>query len=138
MNPVFINGKLYDWGNLSWILFGIKLVGITEINYTHKRDSPNQYGAGYEPIGYGYTNFEYMGDISVYKEELIPINNVSPERSILKIPPFSAINEFSGDGVAYYTETLLNIRFTEDPFAGKQNDTGLIVKIPFVFAGLIK
>lgn len=138
MNSILINGKNYDWGNLSWIIFGIKLVGITEINYTKRRDAPNNYGSGYEPISYGYTNFEYMGDISVYIDELVPIRKASPDFDILKIPPFSATNMFSGDGVVFRTEQLKNIRFTEDPFTSKQNDTNIIVKIPFVFAGLFK
>lgn len=137
MNPVFINGKCYDWGNLSWVIFGVPLAGITSINYGRKRQSVNNYGAGYEPIGHGYKNFEYEGSISVYTDELLAWTQATTTKSILELPLFSATNIFSGDGVVYRTDKLKNIRFLEDPFKANQNDSSLVQTVPFTYAGLI-
>lgn len=136
MKSVLINGVNYSWANLSWVIFGIPMVGITEISYTRKRDSKNNYGAGNEPVSIGYGNFEYSGSITVYTDELRQISKSAPNKSILEISPFSATNIFSGDGVNYQTDKLSNIRFLEDPFASKQNDTSILCKLPFIFAGL--
>lgn len=136
MKSVLINGINYSWSNLSWIMFGVPLVGITEINYSRKRDAKNNYGAGNEPISRGYGNFEYSGDITVYTDELRQILKTAPGKSILEIPPFSAKLMFKGEGVPFTTDKLSNISFTEDPFSGKQGDSALMCKLPFIFAGL--
>lgn len=138
MNPVLINGKNYDWSDLTWIILGIPLAGITEINYSRKRMRKNNYGAGNEPVGYGLGNFEYSGDITVFTEVVNQILETAPGRSILEIPPFSATNMFSGDGVAFTTHILNNITFVEDNFSAKQGDTALYSKLPFIYAGLKK
>lgn len=133
-----INGVNYAWGNLSWVIFGVPLIGITEMEYTRKRVVKNNYGAGDEPTSRGLGNFEYSGSITVYTDEIRAILKNAPNKSILEIPMFSATNIFSGDGVLYNTDKLKNISFTEDPFAAKQGDTAILCKIPFEFAGLFK
>lgn len=132
-----INGKNYDWGNITFVLYGTPVIGITEINYDRSRESPNNYGAGYEPVSYGNKNFTYAGDISIYFDELNAIVNspTTPNRSILEIPPDTIIVQFEGDGVPLTVHRLKNVRFLKDPFGSKQNDSNIIVKIPFAFAG---
>lgn len=136
--PPLINGKNWDWGDILFVLFGTPVVGITEINYGRTRGSENNYGAGHEPVGYGNKNFEYKGDITVYMEEIEALLAKAPNRSILEIPPFTINVSFGGLGVATTIHKLKNVRFTEDVFAGKQNDSMLLMKIPFTYAGLIK
>jgi hypothetical protein len=136
--PVLINGKNYDWGSVSFIIFNVPIVGITEIEYSRKQKKELNYGAGTEPTGYGLGNKEYSGSISIYADVLKDFISTVPDRSILSIPPSSATVIFSGDGVQFTTDKLKNIMFTEDPFSVKQNDTAIIIKLPFIFAGLNK
>lgn len=131
-----INGKNYDWGDIIFSLFGVPVVGITEIEYTETRESVNNYGAGQMPTSYGNKNFVYKGSITIYRDELNALIAAAPNRKVLTIPAFTIKVIFSGDGVPYTTDTLNNVRFTENPFTAKQNDSALMVKIPFIFAGL--
>ena len=136
---MLINGQNYAWSDLAWIIFGnIPMVGITEIDYKRDRESVNNYGAGNEPVSYGYKNFTYSGSISIYVDELRAILSTAPNKSILEIPPSNATVTFgvSGGAVPVSKDVIKNIRFTSDPFSSKQNDSAIIVKIPFVFAGL--
>jgi hypothetical protein len=114
------------------------LFKITEINYSRKRERKNNYGAGGEPVSYGLGNFTYEGDITLFVDEIQNILQTAPNRSILEIPPFTITVIFSGSGVPTTTHKLLNVTFTEDPFAAKQNDSALPVKVSFVYAGLGK
>jgi hypothetical protein len=134
--PVLVNGKNYDWTDIQAVIFGLPLVGITEINYKRKRSSKNNYGGGGEPVSYGYGNVEYEGDMSVYVDELVNIRSAAPGTSIIEIPAFSMLIICGGVGTTQFTDSLKNIRITEDPFASKQGDTMIIVKVPFEFAGL--
>ena len=53
MATPLINGVNYSWSNIKFNLFGVPVVGITEINYTRKQNKENQYGAGVEPVSRG-------------------------------------------------------------------------------------
>lgn len=131
-----INGKNYDWGNLEVAIFGLPLVGFTEINWDISRESVNNYGVGNEPVSYGNKNFTYSGDVSLFVDEIFPIAEASPEGNIMKIPPFTVSVLFSGDGVPAKIVKLKNVRFLKNPFSAKQNDSQIVVKVPFVFAGI--
>lgn len=136
--PVLVNGKSIDWGNVELVLFGVIVTGITELNYSRKRETKNNYGQGYEPVGYGYGQVTYEADISIYLEEIQNVLQAAPGRSILEIPPFDIIVRFAGEGIVTVKHTLKNCRFTEDNVSSKMNDTNVVVKIPIAYAGLYK
>lgn len=131
-----INGKNYDWGNVEFIMLGVPVIGITEINYTHDKDSVNNYGMGNEPVSYGNKNNIYSGDITIFFDELVAIQRTAPRRSILNIHPFTATVIFGGDAVNYLTHKVKNIRFTKKPYNFKQNDGLMVSKLTFAYAGL--
>lgn len=131
-----INGKNYDWGDIQFVLFGVPVVGITEIEYTENQESVNNYGAGYEPTSHGRKNVEYSGSITIYMDELRRIQSAAPAGKIRNIPPFTITVIFSGEGIPTTTDKLKNVRLNSNPFNAKQNDSALYAKIPFVFAGL--
>lgn len=133
-----INGINYSWVDITVVVFGVPLTQITSIEYKRKREKKNNYGAGPEPVSRGKGNYEYEGSVTLYMDVIQQILATSPGFSILEIPPFSIIVEFSGDGVPLSTHTLDNVEWTEDPLEGKQGDTSLLCKLPFVFAGLNK
>lgn len=133
--PILINGKNYDWLNLTVVVFGVPVIGITAVNYAESQDSVNNYGAGGQPTGYGNKNVVYDGgSLVVYREEIEAMRKTAPNKSILNIPPFTITIMFSGDGVVFTTHKLRNCRFTKDEFAGKQGDTMLTSTLPFAFA----
>jgi hypothetical protein len=139
MEPVLVNGKNYDWGNLTLMLFGTSVVvGFTEISYEVNQDSVNNYGAGYEPVSYGKKKKEYKDiSLTLYTEELRAIKAGAPGGILQNIPPFSIKVMFSGDSVNFATDTLLNCRFKNDPFSGKQDDSMFMCKLNIAWAGII-
>jgi hypothetical protein len=83
-----INGVNYSWSNIKFNLFGVPVVGITEINYTRKQAKENQYGAGVEPVSRGYGNVEYEADITLFLDEWRRIIAAAPSKDPLLIKPF--------------------------------------------------
>lgn len=53
-----INGRQYDWEDISVALPSGVAVGITEIKYTDGQGAEARYGKGAIPRGYGRTNYE--------------------------------------------------------------------------------
>lgn len=131
-----INGKGYDYGSVIFMWFGLPAIGITKISYSKKQDKQLVYGAGRNPIQYGYGKIEYAGSIEVTRDEWQRIINASPNKDPLLISPFPIKVVFGDVGTPVQTDTLQNVVFAEDPFDGNSGDTSLKCTIPLVFAGL--
>lgn len=133
-----INGINYAWANVTLILFGVPVVGITKIDYNRKQKKENNYGAGQNPVSRGYGNVENDCSIEIYMDELKRIIAASPGRDILKIKPFDIQVTFGGDGVEPTKDVLRSCEFLEDPFSGGQGDQKLMAKLPIIVASIEK
>jgi len=135
INPL-INGVNYSWANIKLVLFGIPVIGITSINYNRKQKKENNYGFGSQPISRGYGNYEYSGDLELYLDEWKNIIAASPIRDPLQIAPFSITVLYGSSAVNAAKDVLRAVEFLEDPFAAKQGDTKLLVKIPLIIGSI--
>jgi hypothetical protein len=133
MTPL-INGINYSWANITLVLFGVPVVGITKIEYKRKQKKENNYGFGTEPVSRGYGNKEYEGSIEIYTDELKRIIAASPNRDPLNIPPFDIQVTFGGTGVTGDKDVLRSCEFTEEGLSASQGDTKLMVTLPLIIA----
>ena|SRR6185295_3907193 len=138
MATPLINGVNYSWANITVVLFGVPVVGITSISYKEKQKKDNNYGANNKPVSRGYGNFEYDGDIELYTDEWKRIIAASPGRSPLKIAPFDIIVIYGGDRLTGDRDILKAVEFMENPLDAKQGDTKLMVKIPLIIGDIVR
>lgn len=131
-----INGVNYSWSNISFLAFGVPLIGITEITYTRKQKKENNYGAGEYPTSRGYGNYEYEGSITVYLDEWKNFIAAAPNRDPLQISAFNVPVVFGGSRVTANKDILIGVEFLEDPMDSKQGDTKIMVKIPLIIADI--
>lgn len=127
-----INGINYSWANISLILFGVPVVGITKIDYKAKQKKENNYGAGAQPVSRGYGNYEYEGSIELYTDEWKRIIAAAPNRDPLSIAPFDIPVVYGGNSVTADRDVLRAVEFLENPLAANQGDTKLMVTIPLI------
>lgn len=133
-----INGVNYSWSNISFILFGVTVNGITKISYKRKQKKENNYGFGSKPVSRGYGNYEFEGSIELYQDEWKRIIAASPNRDPFQIPPFDIPVVFGGDGVDVNRDVLRSVEFNEDGFDASQGDTRLLISVPLVIADIEK
>lgn len=131
-----INGINYSWGNVTLVLFGVPVIGITKISYKRKQKKENNYGAGQDPVSRGYGNKEYEGSIELYLDEWKRIIAASPGRDPLDIAPFDIQVVYGGSKVSADKDVLRSCEFLEDDFSGSQGDQKLMVTIPLVIASI--
>jgi hypothetical protein len=131
-----INGINYSWANVSLVLFGVPVVGITKIDYKAKQDKKNNYGAGPYPVSRGYGNYEYEGSIELYLDEWKKIIAASPERDPLQIAPFDIPVIFGGSRVTAEKDVLRSVEFMENPLSTGQGDSKILVTIPLIIASI--
>jgi hypothetical protein len=130
--PVLVNGVNYAWGNISLILFGVPVIGITKISYKTDQVKDNNYGHGQHPISRGYGNFEPDGSIELYLDEWKRIIAASPDRDPLKIPMFDIPVVMAGPGIVPTRDVLRAVEFKSNPMDANQGDTKLLVTIPLI------
>jgi hypothetical protein len=137
MTPL-INGVAYSWSSISFVLFGVPVAGIVNIEYKRKQAKTNNYGAGTEPVSRGYGKKEYDGSIEIYLDEWKRVIKAAPSRDPLAIGWFD-IPVLYGNSVADATkDTLRAVEFLEDPFTAKEGDTKLTVKIPLIIGAITR
>lgn len=136
MAKIMVDGIQYGWGNITVILFGSPVVGITKVEYKTTQKKENVYGFGRDVIGRGYGNFEYTGSIEIYLEEWVKIIKASATGDVLQIPPFSMSVVYGGVGVVPIKDILYNVEFLESPLTSSQGDTSIKVSIPIIFSGI--
>lgn len=139
-SAVLINGNSYTWGNITCIIFGVPLIGITKIEYSKKQNRENLYGFGLEPVARGSGRIEYEASIEIYREELFRIINAAPNNDILQIPPFTITIQYGlsgqGDVVIPKQDTLYNCQFNDDVLSVSEGDTKINCTIPLCIAGI--
>ncbi len=131
-----INGINYSWANITVVLFGVPLIGITKIEYKTKQKKENNYGAGQYPVSRGYGNFEPDGSLELYTDEWKRIIAGSPDRNPLLIGPFDIIVMYGGSRVSADKDILRSVEFLEDPLSANQGDTKLMVSIPLIIGSI--
>lgn len=129
-----INGVAYSWANIKVNLFGVPVIGITEVSWNRKQKKENNYGSGINPISRGYGNIEPEASISIYWDEWRRIIDASPSKDPLSIVPFDIQVLFGGSQVNFKQTNLRSCEFLEDPFEAKQGDNKLIIKLPLIVA----
>lgn len=137
---LLLNGVNYAWANITIPMFGLPLIGVTKINYKQSQVKDNNYGMGREPVSRGYGNIEYEGEIEMYYDEVVRLNQAAIAaggKSILDIPWFDLPIVFGGVGVAVNTTILQATEFKENPLQANQGDTKLLVTIPLIIGGII-
>ena len=136
MANILINGVSYGWANLTLVLFGSPVIGITKINYESDQKKENLYGWNNQPIQRGYGNVDYTnGSLELYVEEWIKICNKAPFGDPLQIPYFSATVVYTKNGQVV-TDVLFNMEFTKNAMSSNQGDTSIKIQVPFIFAGM--
>lgn len=135
MTPL-INGVNWSWANITLVLFGIPVVGITKIDYKIKQKKENNFGQGPYPISRGYGNYEYEASIEVFQDELQAIINSSPSRDPLQIGMFDIQVTFGGSRITAVKHVLRSCEFTEIDFKSTQGDQKLLTTIPLIVGSI--
>jgi hypothetical protein len=135
-NTPLVNGVNWAWKNVTLVLFGVPITGITKISYTTKQDKANNYGAGSKPVSRGYGNEEYEGSIEIYRDEWEKVIRASGG-SPLDIPPFDIPVVFGAARATAGTDILQMCEFLEDPLSTSQGDTKILLTIPLIIGNII-
>ena len=128
-----INGREYEWADLTLILAGRDVIGVRGAEYGRKQDKEPLYGKGNRPLSIQKGNIGYEGTLTVTQSELETLK-LFGRGSILGLnlnAVFAYGNPANGD--AMITDKLFGIQFTEEVKGIQQGDKFMEVQLPFVY-----
>ena len=127
------DSKQYAWCDISIAFGGRILIGVTEVEYTEKREKDLLYGRGCKPHGVVAGNRSYEGKISLWQSELEAMTRDAPSKDILGLSFDLVVSYVPLDGGQIVTDILRHVEFTEVKKGMKQGDKNMIVELAIIF-----
>jgi hypothetical protein len=127
-----INGRQYEFADLTLILGGRDVVGFRGIRYGEKQEKEVLFGKGNKGRSIQKGNISYEGEISVTQDEYETLVALGNGRiTSLHLNAVCAYgNPSSGD--ALITDVISDLEFTEGTKELKQGDKFMEIKLPFI------
>ncbi len=123
MSDELINGKLFDWSDVTVQLPSGISVGLTEISYNDSLGIEFRYGKGNLPRGYGSKNYEAAGAMTLDKDEADTFRENLGGTVFRK--PFTVIVSYATEGGSPVTDTLKQCIIEKQDTSGKQGDANV-------------
>lgn len=128
-----IKSSEYSWSDVTVVFGGRIIEGITEIEYTAKREKDKLYGRGAKPHKILRGNYDYDGKITLWQSELEAMTRDAPGNDILKLNFDIIFSYVPHDGGQVVVDILKSCEFTEVKKGMKQGDKNMLVEMPIVF-----
>lgn len=132
-----INGRQYEFADISLVLGGRDVCGLRGIKYSEKQEKEVLYGKGNKPLSVQKGNLSYEGEISLTQSELETLKTLARKQtgrsSIMSLNLNAVVcygNPLKGD--IMITDRIYGIQFTEDAKELKQGDKYMEVTLPFI------
>ena len=127
-----INGRQYEFADLTLILAGRDVIGFRGIKYGEKQEKEQLYGKGNRPLSIQRGNVSYEGEITLTQSELATLR-VLGKGSILRLN-LNAVVAYGNpsEGDALTVDKIYGLQFTEAVTEYKQGDKFADITIPFI------
>ncbi len=127
-----INGREYEFADLTLILGGRDVAGFRGIKYTTKQEKEAVYGKGNRPLSIQKGNIAFEGEISLLQSEYETLVALG-KGSVLNLN-LNAVCAYGNParGDVMVTDFITGLQFTEESKEFKQGDKFTEIKLPFI------
>ena len=127
------SSKQYAWSDISIAFGGRIIAGVTEVEYTEKKEKSALYGRGSKPLSIVRGNNSFEGKLSIWQSELEAMTRDAKNNDILNLNFDLVVAYVPSEGGQIVTDILKNVEFTEVKKAMKQGDKNMVVELPIIF-----
>lgn len=131
MNGIpLINGKEYSWGDISVLINGIFVSGITGIEYSDEQEVTDNYGAGRYPVSRSKGRITCAGKITLYSSEVNALVKQSANGRLQDLAAFDiTVSYVPDDGGVVVTDKLRNCQFKKNERSWSEGDASKTVDL---------
>ena len=133
MAAPLVNGRAFDFVQLTPLFLGVPLVSMSSITYEEIQEKINNFGIGNRPVSRGRGAIDASGSIELSMNDLEAMREVAPNGSLLLLPASDFVLVF-GNPQNIQTHILKNLEFTNDGMTGAVGDTDLKLTLNFVIS----
>lgn len=119
-----INGKAYDYTQITLSILGTPLAGVSNINYTQTQEKNNNYGTGNMPVSRGHGAVETTCSLEISMNDVERLRAAATDRNLLSIAAFDIIVVFT-NGTTVHKHIIKNCEFSDDGVETSQGDTDI-------------
>lgn len=137
MEKPMINGRQYEWADISIYLGGRMVIGARGIKYKESQDKELLYAKGNRPLSIQKGNIKYEGSIVLLQSEVETLKelarSVRGRASVLDLNLNAVVcygDPSKGDPML--TDMIYNLQFTEAEKGGNQGDKNMEITLPFI------
>lgn len=130
------NSKQYAWSDISVAIAGKIINGITEVEYTEKKEKTSLYGRGNTPHAILSGNRTFEGKLGIWQSELEAMTKSAGNKDVLSLEFDVVISYVPDDSTETVTDVLKGVQFSEVKKSMKQGDKNMVVDMPIVFLGI--
>jgi hypothetical protein len=137
MASPLINGIGYAYSNLTVLIGGVPVNGITSISYNQNRETEDIIGKGGIPVKRGFGNIITEGSITLQMEELEALILTAPGGKLWNIPEFDIIVNWLPEGGVPITHVLKLCRFKNNGRTVAAGDMNIETEIEIAIGDVI-
>lgn len=127
-----INGVSHSWGDITMLIGGVPVIGVTAIEYGDKQEVKNHYGAGRMPVSRSKGRIEPTAKITLAMEEVLNLQRQSLTGRIQDIAPFPIIVSYLPEDGDVVVDRVMGCQFSENTRKWKENDLRQEVELEIV------
>jgi len=131
-----INGRSYDWSQITLTIAGVPIAGVAKITYKESTEIVDNFGGGRRPVNRGHGNITAEASISLHMEEIERIQALAPQRNIMLLPEFDIGVTFADNDQVPANHVIKNCRFMENARDISQGDTGVTPELPLATSNI--
>lgn len=130
---IYINNKEYAWGDITVVIFGRPLVGITGIEYKPKKAKEAKHGRGCNPKSIQHGRREYEGSLTIMQSELIALNQAARSKGYKDVldVDFDIVVTYEA-GLVVTVDKVCCASITDFNSGMKEGDAQAEISLPFV------
>lgn len=138
MGNVFqINGREYEWADISVIVGGVPLVGFRAVNYKREIEKEAMYGKGRKAHSIQRGNEAVTGNITFTQSQLEALEaatggNVLSAKVDIVVSYGAELNAASAASAVISTDIIVGAEFTEYEKGMSQGDKFMEIPMPFL------
>lgn len=127
-------GTRHAWSSIKTFMLGRTVEGITSIEYGHKQNKVNNYGAGVNPVSRGRGRIEPSAKITLHSWEVDAIQAaLPPGKDLTDIEPFDIVVTYLPEGQdTLKTDYIRNAEFTGVQKSVKEGDTSILMEFELI------
>lgn len=127
-----INGAAYSWSDITCLIGGVPISGITAIDYSDTQVVENHYGAGRYPVCRSKGKIECKASITLEMSEVLAIQGRSLTGRLQDLSPFDIVVSYIPDGGKIVHDTIFDCQFKSNSRDWKSDNTMQTIKFDLV------